>query len=413
MKLKRITSLLLCGLLTFGGVAESTIAVMAAEQHNSITEANVTEPKKGTSVATAIEGKAIPKVAKSTTAKAAGDVDLNDTTSFPDFIFAYNLYLQFDKNGDGILNLAERNSVTKISMGYARITSFKGVEFFPNLKTFECADTYITSLDLSKNKNLTEIYCANNSNLTKLTLGNTAKLTKLQCSDNMLTSLNLKGSKKLQTLDCDGNQLTSLDLQANKKLTYVNCVDNKLKTLKVPNTLTKLYAQNNQLYGVTGLNNCKKLTTLNLINNLFVKLPSFKSCPKLRYISFEKNYLTKEEILAKLPGSGSNANKKWLSAQLKKQKKLAVPKSLKVATSGKKALAITWKKASNTTGYQVYMSTKKNGTYKKVKTTSALSFTHKKLKKGTTYYYKIRSYRKIGKDTVYSAWTTVKSKKSK
>jgi Leucine-rich repeat (LRR) protein len=391
MKLKRITSLLLCGLLTFGGVTETTLSVMASEKHSSLTDARKVKPTEEVDVSTAIEGKAIPKVAKSTTAKAAGDVYI-DAINFPDYIFAINVFYNFDKNQDGILSQTERDNVTKINMGYASITSFKGVEFFPNLKEFLTARTDITSLDLSKNTKLTNITCINNTSLTKLTINKNPNLKELRCY---------------------GNKVTSLDLRNSKKLTYLDCDDNAIKTLKVPNSLKELRASKNQLSGVTGLSSCKNLTNLNLNNNLFVKLPSFKSCPKLRYVSFEKNYLTRAEILAKLPGSGSNSNKKWLTSQLKKQNKLAVPKSLKVATSGKKALAITWKKASNATGYEVYMSTKKNGTYKKVKTTAALSFTHKKLKKGTTYYYKIRSYRKIGKQTVYSNWSGIKSKKSK
>lgn len=347
MKLKRLTSLLLCGLLTFSGVAETTMSVMAAEKHESLSDA--TAPKlvsEKVDLPTDIftNGKA-----KAATAKAAGDVYIN-ATNFPDVVFAAYLYYYYDKNGDFILSQAERDRVTTMYANDFDITSMKGIGFFT----------------------------------------------------------------KLTTLQCVGNKLTSLDLTKNKKLTTLSCGDNSLKTLKVPSSLTRLYADNNKLYSISGLDKCKKMSQLSLVNNLFVKLPNMTKLTKLSGLSLDKNYLTEKELKARLPKHAlASNNKKWFKQQLKAQRKLAVPKSFKVATSGKKTLAISWKSASAATGYQVYVSTSKNGTYKKVKSTSGTSFTHKKLKKGKTYYYKVRSYKKIGKQIVYSSFSGVKSKKSK
>lgn len=65
------------------------------------------------------------------------------------------------------------------------------------------------------------------------------------------------------------------------------------------------------------------------------------------------------------------------------------------ATKKKHTINISWSKNSKVTGYKVYRSTSKNGTYKLVKTTSAKSvkLTNNKAKK--TYYFKVKGYKKV------------------
>lgn len=64
----------------------------------------------------------------------------------------------------------------------------------------------------------------------------------------------------------------------------------------------------------------------------------------------------------------------------------------------KKTIKLRWSKLSTpVSGYMIYRSTKKSSGYKKIKTVSSKksSYTDKKLKKGKTYYYKIRPYRNV------------------
>ncbi|MDD3185248.1 MAG: cadherin-like beta sandwich domain-containing protein [Anaerostipes sp.] len=70
---------------------------------------------------------------------------------------------------------------------------------------------------------------------------------------------------------------------------------------------------------------------------------------------------------------------------------------------------VTWNKISGVSKYQVYRKASKNGTYKKVKTTTARSFTDTKKKTGTTYYYKVRAYKIYGSKTFYGAFSNVKT----
>ena len=83
-------------------------------------------------------------------------------------------------------------------------------------------------------------------------------------------------------------------------------------------------------------------------------------------------------------------------------------------SSGKRYITVSWKVSEEIDGlkYQVYKSTKKSSGYSKATSTSKLSYKNtSSLKKGTTYYYKVRGYKSIGGKTYYSAWSNVTSKK--
>lgn len=98
-------------------------------------------------------------------------------------------------------------------------------------------------------------------------------------------------------------------------------------------------------------------------------------------------------------------------AQLSTTTKPATP-TIKVAT-GKKQATVSWNKITGATGYVVYYSTSKNGTYKKLATVKGASYTAKKLTTGKTYYFKVAAYKMVGKANIYSSYSSVKSVKVK
>ena len=91
--------------------------------------------------------------------------------------------------------------------------------------------------------------------------------------------------------------------------------------------------------------------------------------------------------------------------------------SISKVTKGKKQFTVKWKKQSTqTTGYQIRYSTSSKFSKAKtvtVKKNTAASKVVKKLKANKKYYVKVRTYKKIGNSTYYSAWSSYKTVKTK
>jgi cell wall-associated NlpC family hydrolase len=84
---------------------------------------------------------------------------------------------------------------------------------------------------------------------------------------------------------------------------------------------------------------------------------------------------------------------------------------LKVTTYGKKQLKLTWSTEFGADGYQIYRSTSKNGTYKKIATVkNAKSYIDKISNSKKKYYYKVRAYWKSSEKTCYSKFSNIASK---
>ena len=58
------------------------------------------------------------------------------------------------------------------------------------------------------------------------------------------------------------------------------------------------------------------------------------------------------------------------------------------------SVKLSWSSKGTARGYELYCSTSKNGTYRKVATVEGKSYKITGLKKGKTYYYKVRAYQK-------------------
>ena len=82
-------------------------------------------------------------------------------------------------------------------------------------------------------------------------------------------------------------------------------------------------------------------------------------------------------------------------------------------SAAKKTAEISWNKVSGASGYQIYYASSKDGDYKKLKSTTALSYKKTGLKSGKTYYFKVRAYKKVDGKTVYGAFGKIKSVKVK
>ena len=102
------------------------------------------------------------------------------------------------------------------------------------------------------------------------------------------------------------------------------------------------------------------------------------------------------------------AGKDSVKVTVKVSPKKQAVKSVNVS-KGKK-LTVKWAKDKTASGYQVQVSTDRK--FKKgvrSKNLSKTSYTFTKLKAGRKYYVRMRSYKKSGKETLYSTWSKTKT----
>ena len=106
-----------------------------------------------------------------------------------------------------------------------------------------------------------------------------------------------------------------------------------------------------------------------------------------------------------------NGTKKYGSYCSILSKKVVLAKTtLTAATKSKTSIKLSWTKVSGATKYEIYRSTSKNGTYKKIKTVTAVSYTNTKLTSNKTYYYKVKAVQGSYK-SAYSAVQSTKTTK--
>ncbi|MDU6985566.1 MAG: GH25 family lysozyme [Terrisporobacter othiniensis] len=102
------------------------------------------------------------------------------------------------------------------------------------------------------------------------------------------------------------------------------------------------------------------------------------------------NYYYKVKAFKYLNGSNRYSD---YSSRLKATTRPLQPSVILNSTKSK-SIKVSWTNISKrATGYEVRMSTSKNGTFNSIGTTTNTSFTKVNLTKGKTYYFKIRAYR--------------------
>ena len=216
----------------------------------------------------------------------------------------FSLSTDVDANNDGEIDVAEAEMITGLNVSGTfepgeDILSLEGIQYFTNLKNFNCkwnglaslnltmlsllevltcSRNQLASLDVSGLNNLQQLNCSDNS-LSFIDVSNLQNLEELSCFSNQLTSLYLAGAGSLSILGCSSNQLTTLDLTGLSNLLELNCSYNQLSTLDltgVPN-LSSLWCPFNQLttMNVEPLENLEALDcSNNQLTNLEVNAAS-------------------------------------------------------------------------------------------------------------------------------------------
>ena len=233
------------------------------------------------------------------TAALADDAVAINEDNFPDNDFREYVRNNFDKDKDDVLSDGEIGAVKDIRPTNRDISSLTGVEHFTNLESLRAGGLNLTTLDLSKNTELTFIDCSNtkltsldtshNEKLRTLTCNETPTLTSLNvkgntelrflyCKRNALTDLDLTNNLKLEKLECGGNEFTTLDLSKNTNLEYFGFFNGKLSSLDLTNNtnLEELYFCGNNVSNIDVSENTK-LKFLHLFSNQLITLDTSKN----------------------------------------------------------------------------------------------------------------------------------------
>lgn len=112
--------------------------------------------------------------------------------------------------------------------------------------------------------------------------------------------------------------------------------------------------------------------------------------------------------------SYSKSGSKTIYSKYTSLKVATAPKDTYIKTAFRKSFdkaSLTWDKVDGASGYVIYMSTQKNGDYKKVKTITSGNTTSCNidgLKIFAHYYFKIKAYRQADDNTAYSTFSNAK-----
>ncbi|MDO7172119.1 T9SS type B sorting domain-containing protein [Mariniflexile sp. AS56] len=253
---------------------------------------------------------------------------------------------------NGLVPTANINTITNLDVAGKNILDLTGIEAFTALQMLDCSVNLLTSLNVSNNTSLKELYIYNNqiptinlslltdlkilwcfSNiLSNLNVNNQTELISLVCWDNNLSSLNTSNNTKLNVLVCDNNNISTLDVSKNTtlsrfqcgtnlisnldvsnnlNLSYLSCENNQLTTLNVNvnNSLNTLYCQFNALTALDVSNN-KSLIFLDCSNNQLCELNVKNTNNSNATVNFSSNLNLNCVVVDNPTGTHTN----WLPA---------------------------------------------------------------------------------------------------
>ena len=255
-------------------------------------------------------------------------IDSKENIIFEDANFKAYLVANFDTDGDGEISKEEALAITKIIVGTKDIESLAGIEHMANLTELRCEGPWsifepeedpegkLKTLDVSKNVNLTILYCGFNQ-LTSLDVTNNPKIEQLRCAGNNLNSLDVSKNTELIEFEAYNNRLSSIDVSNNPELEYIDLTNNQIKSIDVSNNpeldyidltnnqiksidvsknleLERITCSDNKLTSIDVTNN-QKLTTLNISGNSIVKI-DLGNNPELKHLICNKNKISELEL---------------------------------------------------------------------------------------------------------------------
>ncbi|MEW4922312.1 T9SS type B sorting domain-containing protein [Algibacter sp. 2305UL17-15] len=191
------------------------------------------------------------------------NICVSQNTFVPDDNFEQELIrLGYDVGPlDDFVPTVNINAVTSLVVSKLNINDLTGIEDFTALEVLDCSENKLTHLDVSKNLNLEQLFCAFNT-ISSLDVSNNTSLKILWCNFNKLTNLDLSKNAGLLSLICSNNSISTIDVSKNLVLNTFICVDNGITNLNVSvNSQLKIFHCGNN-----------KLTTIDVSQNPLLEI---------------------------------------------------------------------------------------------------------------------------------------------
>lgn len=169
-----------------------------------------------------------------------------------------------------------------------------------NLRTIKLSSLFITKLNLSGFKHLTEVDIGDDfkEKLQTLNLKKCSNLKTVSVWSDRLTKLKLKGAKKLESLNVTAASLTNLDLTSNTQLKDLNLGSGtKVASLDLSHN-TELMTMGCYQTELTALDfsHNKNLVKVDCHNNKNIASINVKGCKKLRTLRFDNTKVRKMDV---------------------------------------------------------------------------------------------------------------------
>ncbi|MCF0146129.1 MAG: hypothetical protein HUJ73_06035 [Eubacterium sp.] len=313
------------------------------------------------------------------------------------------------------------------------------------LKELDCSENQLQQLDLGGCSSLKILMCGRNQ-LQKLDVRNCPSLTDLYCGGNQLRQLDVRGCSELLGLACYPNQFSKLDVSGCDIL--ISCVkrgtiyeDGYFRSYHVDDAEDPHYGgfaavnssvvfyQNGKVLKADNAITAKSIsrTTASTAQKVSIgatlKAPttlSYKSDNTLVKVSsrgvvtIPKNFVGSAVITIKGKATPSCYD---VTKKIKVTVKPKATSLTKLTNPSASKLTAVWKRNSKVTGYQIQYAA--DSSFSSAKTVTVKGNTNvkksitKSIKKGKTYYVRIRTYKTVDGKNYFSAWSDPLKRKVK